>query len=240
MSAAAVWHDIECGGYQADLPLWRELAAGAEGPILDIGAGTGRVALDLARAGHDVVALDSDAGLLAVLAQRAQGAGGSVETVLADARELDLGRQFELILVPMQTIQLLGGPEGRGRFLERARAHLVPGGLLAAALADALEGFDADHDVAPLPDMREIGGVVYASRPVALRDEGEQVAIERVRETVAADGTRSVEEDVIRLDRLDAGLLGAEGEAAGLRAEAPMAISETDAHVGSTVVLLRA
>lgn len=239
-AAAVVWHDIECGGYEADLPLWRELAAGAEGPILDVGAGTGRVTLDLAWAGHDVVALDSDAGLLAVLAQRARGAGGAVETVLADARELDLGRRFELILVPMQTIQLFGGPQGRGRFLERARAHLAPGGLLAAALADALEGFDADHDVAPLPDMREIGGVVYASRPVALRDEGEQVAIERVRETVSADGTRSVEEDVIRLDRVDAGMLAAEGAAAGLRAEAPLAIGETDDHVSSTVVLLRA
>ena len=43
------WHDVECGGYDADLPLWRELAARRGGPVLDVGAGTGRVALDLAR-----------------------------------------------------------------------------------------------------------------------------------------------------------------------------------------------
>ena len=36
-----VWHDLECGGYDADLPLWRELAADADGPVLDLGAGTG-------------------------------------------------------------------------------------------------------------------------------------------------------------------------------------------------------
>ncbi len=53
---AVVWHDLECGGYSADLPLWRELAArcavSAGARVLDLGAGTGRVSLDLARAGH--------------------------------------------------------------------------------------------------------------------------------------------------------------------------------------------
>ncbi|MDQ6751787.1 MAG: hypothetical protein M3Z33_13685, partial [Actinomycetota bacterium] len=64
------WHDLECGAYSADLPLWLELAAGAGGPVLDVGAGTGRVALELARAGHVVTALDSDAGLLCALRGR--------------------------------------------------------------------------------------------------------------------------------------------------------------------------
>ena len=31
-----VWHDVECGGYRADLPLWRELAAAEAGPVLDV------------------------------------------------------------------------------------------------------------------------------------------------------------------------------------------------------------
>ena len=51
---AVIWHDVECGAYAADLPLWRELAAGRSGPVLEIGCGTGRVALDLARDGHAV------------------------------------------------------------------------------------------------------------------------------------------------------------------------------------------
>ncbi len=57
-----VWHDVECGSYYVDLPFWRELAAAEAGPILDVGAGTGRVALDLAAHGHEVVALDIDRG----------------------------------------------------------------------------------------------------------------------------------------------------------------------------------
>ena len=48
--AHVVWHDVECGGYDADLPLWRELAREAGGPVLDVGAGTGRVALRARRA----------------------------------------------------------------------------------------------------------------------------------------------------------------------------------------------
>ncbi len=67
-----IWHDLECGGYVADLPLWRELARERGGPILDVGAGTGRVALDLARNGHEVTALDRDPELLDALRRRAR------------------------------------------------------------------------------------------------------------------------------------------------------------------------
>ena len=57
-SPLVVWHDVECGQYSADLALWDELAAREPGPILDVGAGTGRVSLVLAALGHDVTALD--------------------------------------------------------------------------------------------------------------------------------------------------------------------------------------
>ena len=104
-----LWHDLECGGYDLDLPLWRELADREGSPVLDVGAGTGRVALDLARRGHEVVAVDRDPVLLDALADR--GAGLAVSVVAADARAFDLGRRFPLVIVPMQTLQLLGGRE---------------------------------------------------------------------------------------------------------------------------------
>jgi len=232
-----LWHDIECGGYDLDLPLWRELADREGSPVLDVGAGTGRVALDLARRGHEVVALDRDPALLDALRER--GAGLPVSAVAADARDFALNRRFTLIIVPMQTLQLLGGAAGRGRFLRCARAHLAGGGLLAVALADALEAFDSDHDEPPVPDLREVAGVVYASRPVAVRDLGDRAAIERVREVVARDGTRTVSDDVIELDRVDADALAAEAAAFGLRAQAPRRIPPTLEYVGSTVAMLR-
>jgi SAM-dependent methyltransferase len=251
-----LWHDIECGAYHLDLPLWRQLAARAGTPapagperrrglppsatVLDVGAGTGRVALDLAALGHEVVALDRSQALLAALHRRAEARGLSVETVVADARDFALGRTFALILVPMQTIQLLGGGEGRERFLARAREHLAEGGLLAVALADALEAFDSDHDRPPTPDLREIDGVVYASRPIAIRDLGARAAIERVREVVRRDGTRAVSRNVVELDRVEPGDLEAEAAAHGLRALPRARIAPSDEYVGSTVVMLRA
>jgi SAM-dependent methyltransferase len=236
---AVRWHDLECGGYDADLPLWRELAAQAAGEVLDIGCGTGRVALDLARAGHAVTGLDRDPDLLAALRQRA--AGLPVTTVQADARAFALHRRFALAVVPMQTVQILRGAEGRAAFLRCARDHLAPGALLALAVADALEGFDASAPEAlPLPDMGEHDGWVLSSQPVAVRERGERVAIERIRQAVAPDGTMDATGDVIELDRLEGATLAAEGEAAGFRAQAPRHIGPTTEHVGSEVVVLRA
>src|SRR3954468_22686691 len=124
MRLDVLWHDLECGGYDLDLPLWCELASAIAGPVLDVGPGTGRVSLHLARRGIPVVALDADASLLAALERRA--AGLPVQTVVSDARQFTLRRRFALVLVPMQTLQLLGGAAGRAAFLRCARAHLEP------------------------------------------------------------------------------------------------------------------
>ncbi len=70
----------------------------------------------------------------------------------------------------------------------------------------------------PLPDLREVDGVLYSSRPVAVYGDGGRIAIERLREIVAADGRREASGDVVWLDRVDAMTLLAEGEDAGLRA----------------------
>src|SRR5947209_6691431 len=122
---AVIWHELECGCYDADLPLWLELAARACGPILDIGAGTGRVACVLAHAGFAVTALERERALLDALGKR--DAGGLVARVCADARDFALRRRdFRLCIVPMHTVQLFGGAEQRASFLRCAHAHLRP------------------------------------------------------------------------------------------------------------------
>lgn len=234
-----VWHDVECGRYDADVALWRELAAAARGPILDVGAGTGRISLDLARRGHEVVALDLDADLLAVLRERAAAERLHVETVVADAASFDLQRRgFALVMAPMQTVQLLRS-EGRRGFLRCARAHVAPGGLVAIALADALDCFDAEHVLLPPPDRLVVDGTLYSSQPVALRDHGETVAIERIREIVRADGRRSASEDVLHLDRVEQRQVEHEARAAGLTPLPGRVVPPTDEHVGTSVVILR-
>jgi SAM-dependent methyltransferase len=238
MNDAVMWHDLECGGYSADLPLWRRLVADTDGDVLDVGAGTGRVALDLARRGVRVTALDSEEELLQALTARALAAGLEIETVVADARTFSLRRSFAAVLVPMQTIQLLGGATGRKAFLQSALAHLAPGGFLAVALADALEGFDEEHSEPPLPDIREVDGVVFASRPVAVREHALSVSIERIREVVGPHGERSVSGNIIHLDRLEAPALAAEGLQAGYASASRDEVAATDEYVGSAVVIL--
>jgi SAM-dependent methyltransferase len=227
-----MWHDLECGGYVEDLPLWRELAGA--GPVLDLGCGTGRVALDLAAHGVPVVGLDLDQVLLDELERRAGDL--PVETVRADARDFDLGRRFPVALAPMQTMQLLGGPEGRAGLLRCAKAHLEPGGVLALAIADVIETFDDIEAV--LPDVHEHGGTVYFSQPVSIRDQGDRFEIEFVREVVDAHGGRDSSRNVIHLDRLDADRV--EAEADGFIVLERRSVPATDAYVGSTVVMLRA
>jgi SAM-dependent methyltransferase len=236
MSEAVVWHDIECGSYTADLPLWRRLAARAGGPVLELGAGTGRVALDLAARGHAVTALDVDADLLEELAARA---GAAVATVREDARRLQSEEAFALVIAPMQFLQVLGGPAGRAAVLRGAARALVPGGLFAAAVAaldDAVAPEDADP---PLPDVGERDGWVYSSLPLDVRPEPGGVAVERLRQVVSPDGSLTEEPHTQRLDSLSADELEAEAAAAGLRAEARHEVASTADHVGSVVVVCR-
>jgi SAM-dependent methyltransferase len=241
MSLAVMWHDVECGGYAEDLALWRRLAAEQAGPVLDVGSGTGRVSLDLAAAGFAVTALDVEPELLEALRERA-GDHVTVETVSADARAFSFTGEprFSLIIVPMQTLQLLGGAEGRAGFLRSARAALKPGGVVAAALADALESFDSESDGLPEPDVGERDGVRYVSLPLAVVDEGRQAAIHRLRQVEGPGGVAASEErDVIRLDRVSAAEIAEEAEAFGFAAESALRIPATDVYVGSTVVVLR-
>jgi SAM-dependent methyltransferase len=240
-----VWRELECGAYRADLALWRELAALAtaeesDAAILDVGAGSGRVALVLAGAGYDVTALDIDSSLLAALARRA--AGLRLQTVHADARKFALARRdYALCIAPMQTVQLLDGAEGRIAFMRRARAHLRPGGLLACAIVTELEPFDCTGGgPAPAPERARVEGSLYSSQALRVQLTRRTVIIERERTVGTGAGARGPERDVVELDRVSATGLRREAREAGLTPIPTRSIAATDHHVGSTVVMLRA
>jgi SAM-dependent methyltransferase len=230
-----VWHDVECGRYDADLPLWRDLAREAPDGVLDVGAGTGRVALRLAYAGHDVTALDVDPELLAVLERRARDFGVTVKTLAADANDFELPDPVGLVAVPMQTIQLL---EQRHGFFASARRALKPGGVVALAIATDLEPYDG-HPPLPPPDMGEADGWTYVSQPIAIRIDGDRVAIERIRQRIGPDGERETADDLIELQAVTPGGLAEEAAAHGLHAEELRHIPETPEHVAAQVVVFR-
>jgi SAM-dependent methyltransferase len=233
----ALWHDVECASYTADLSLWRELAEAADGPVLDLGCGTGRVALDLAERGHDVTAADSDPVLVRTLGERARERGLRVHAEVADARALALGAHFRLAIAPMQVVQLLGGSAGRVAMLESLRRHLEPGALAALAIADPFEGIPEGEIEPPLPDVHEEGGWVYSSTPVAVRAEDRSTAIDRLRQVVSPRGDLTESMFTIELDRVSADELEAEGATAGYRVRDRRSVPPQD-YVGSAVVML--
>jgi SAM-dependent methyltransferase len=243
---AVIWHDLECGGYDADLQLWRRLAASdkcsSDGPILEVGAGSGRVALDLAATGREVTALDLDRRLLDALSSRAEGM--AVETVCADARTFELGRRdFALCLAPMQIVQLLGGEAGRIEFMRTVRAHLRPGGLLACAIVTEFELFDSTlGEDGPTAETVRLDGTDYVSRAIRICARDGSVVIERTRQILRGgrEAPPGGERDVIELDHVSVEQLEREGISAGLHPVAAARIEDTDEYVGSDVVMLRA
>jgi SAM-dependent methyltransferase len=227
---AIIWHDLECGGYSADLPHWRALATSQAGVVLDVGAGTGRVALALAHAGHAVVALERDAVLAAELERRA--AGLPVKVLCADACSFALPAAVALAIVPMQTIHLFADREA---FLRCARRALAPGGLLAVALlGEGIEPFELELE----PDAVQIDALRYESTPTALRRDGGAVLLERRRSRIAADGSRTAAIDLIRLAACDGATLVAEARTAGFEPLESIVIAPTIEHVGSEIVCL--
>jgi SAM-dependent methyltransferase len=234
---SVIWHDLECGGYDGDLGLWRELAASGD-PILDLGCGTGRVALDLARRGHTTRGLDIDPALVTAFNERAAAAGMQASASPGDAREFDLGEEFPTVLAPMQLIQLLATSDERVACLACVRRHLRAGGIAAIAIVDGFPAELTEEAPPPVPDAGEHDGWVFSSLPLDAGLGDGEIVVRRLRQVVSPQGELSEELDEIPLRLLSAGTVESEAREAGLAPVGRREVPPTDAHIGSAVVLL--
>jgi SAM-dependent methyltransferase len=127
-------YDLDLVDHPGDTDLYLAFAAGTDGPILELMAGSGRIAVPLAAAGHQVVAVDRDAAMLHRATQRWAGtrtyaaAGGALECIEADVMRLSLKERFGLVIVALNSILLLDDRAAQARLFEIIAAHLRPGG----------------------------------------------------------------------------------------------------------------
>ena len=115
-----------------DVPFYVELAREAEGPIVELAVGNGRVAIPVAReTGRKVIGIDSSPAMLAQARERVQEAGVDVELREGDMRDLELEEPAGLIYCPFRALLHLPTWADRRRVFERVAAALRPGGRFA-------------------------------------------------------------------------------------------------------------
>jgi predicted O-methyltransferase YrrM len=241
LDEAAIWQEVEFGSYEADLPLWRALAEKAPGPILELGAGAGRVTLDLAGRGLEVIALERDPDLVRRLRSSLAERGLPATTIAADLgspAELRLQGPAGLAIGPLHLIQIVEG-SARPALLGRLAELMAPGGTIALTVVDESTLLSAGvASTQILPDMRELDGWVYSSEPLWVQVGDDVLTIRRLRERVSPEGEmeRVVQDEV--LARLSPERLEAEAEEAGLRPAGRRQIAAGPDEADSTVVLL--
>jgi SAM-dependent methyltransferase len=149
-TALARLYDLDFVEDPGDIDFYLALAQRTGGPVLELGVGTGRIAVPLAAAGFDVTGVDVDAAMLDRARARAAdtGLGERVRLVEADIVDLELPEigAFRLAFLALNSLMLLGTREAQRGALRTAARHLAPGGLAAVDVwlpdADDLARFD--------------------------------------------------------------------------------------------------
>ena len=128
------FYDLYVGHRKIDLPFYLEYAKDIETSVLEIGAGTGRLTLPMAREGISVVAVDVSSSMLAILKSRMAEEPPEViekiKIVEVDVCQLELGAQYDLAMIPYYTFNYLLTDQDQTAALERVRAHLTPHGYV--------------------------------------------------------------------------------------------------------------
>lgn len=132
-AALARLYDLDLHDDPGDLDLYLALADRADGPVLELAAGTGRLAIPLATAGHRVTAVDIDPAMLARARDRATRAGvvaDRLDFVEADLLELQLAdARYALVVIALNSLMLLATRDAQRAAFRTMAAHLRPGGI---------------------------------------------------------------------------------------------------------------
>ena len=177
--------------HMEDLPFWLRLAATADGPILELGCGTGRLTLPLVEAGFAVTGVERQAEALRFLQGLCPAATRPhLRLVQADFTALPLQAQFALAIMPCNTYSTLL-PHERRAALQSIRRVLCPGGVFAASLPNPLAllrlPLHSDPEVEEIFPHPQDGEPVQASS--GWRREGRVFAVQWHYDHLLPDGS---------------------------------------------------
>jgi SAM-dependent methyltransferase len=162
-----------------DVAHYLSLAREADGPIVELAVGSGRVAIEVAReTGKPLLGIDSSPAMLEIARERA--AGLPIELRLGDMRDLELDEPAALIYIPFRSLLHLHGWHEKRRVFERAAASLRPGGRFA------FNAFAFSHTIAARLDgqTQDQNGIVHTlryspadNRIDIVRDDGAKISL---------------------------------------------------------------
>ena len=173
-------YDVWSAHMTEDVPFYVDLAREADGPVVELAVGSGRVAIPVAQAtGRRVIGLDSSPAMLARASQDAEAAGVDLDLRAGDMRELSLDEPAALVYCPFRSLLHLPTWSDRRRAFERVAASLRPGGRFAwnafvfhFAIAARLDG---QHQDEPVPHV--VRHAVADNRIDIVLDSGSSISI---------------------------------------------------------------
>lgn len=130
--AFAPVYDAWAADMTDDVDFYVDLAREAEGPVIELAVGTGRISIPIAqRTGKSVIGIDLSSAMLALARQHAAEAGVEVELQEGDMRDLDYESASDLVICPARALLHLPTWSDRRRVFERVSRALRPGGRFA-------------------------------------------------------------------------------------------------------------
>lgn len=147
-ASIAAFYDLDFEDFTDDVAFYQRLVEIHGTRVLELGAGTGRVAVPLAEAGAKVTGVDVSAGMLDLARARAAEAGVDLTLVDADIRTLRLRGRFDLVIAPLGTLQHMETPDDLVAALKTMARHLASGGV---AVVDVESPVPDDFDPSPQP-----------------------------------------------------------------------------------------
>jgi len=186
----AEFYKLYAGDFQADIPIYLDLAAKFPGPVLEVGCGTGRVAAHLAHAGHEVVSVDVSRDALEVAQQHLRPWDDRARVVDLDLRAQPMPERFHVSFVTLYYFNGLIDIEEQRLFLRNLRASIRAPGIVAADFFCPLTRARPDES----GSWREIKRLC-GSRSVSLRDRREMLTplLERRTQIFQIDGEEETE-----------------------------------------------